>query len=286
MQEGSSSATWTSGVLTGSRAQRLLDELQYAIQRTDGTTMMGWALQSLRIFGLAFKRRVVNLFNFSKKLVGLLIREAKEGYREAEQGQLADHTQKKLQQISTTLQSKGKEVAENVSAIAQRIIANPKEAAPELAAAVLGFFVGSGGLDANGGIPDRDIAVGGIGSHRSVFTHSLLTGTMLETAVFSFALLVNAVYQNLPEEHDPFWDRMVAEMNRMSVAFAAGACAGLAYHLLADSTWQAGKPYPDLPFSMPMEGHSLLMGGSALAEVLRAGELASQTGKKRLPESS
>lgn len=286
MQEGSSSAAWTSGVLTGSRAQRLLDELQYAIQRTDGTSMMGWALQSLRIFGMAFKRRVVNLFNFSKKLVGLLVREAKEGYSAAEQGQLADHAQKKLQQLSTTLQSKGKEVAENVSAIAQRIIANPKEAAPELAAAVLGFFVGSGGLDANGGIPDRDIAVGGIGSHRSVFTHSLLMGTMLETAVFSFALLVNAVYQNLPEEHDPFWDRMVAEMNRMSVAFAAGACAGLAYHLLADSTWQAGKPYPDLPFSMPMEGHSLLMGGSALAEGLRAGELASQTGKKRLPQSS
>jgi len=284
-QQTSSFARWQTDAVSAARIQRLLDELRHAIQHTNQDTMTRWALQSVKIFGLAVKRRAVNVYTFAKKVITTLAREAKEGYVAADQGQLAEHAQKKLQDLSAALKRTGEGIAQNVQAIAQRIMVNPREAAPELAAAVLGFLVGSGGLDANGGIPDKDIAVGGIGSHRSVFTHSFLTGTVLETAVFSLALLVNAVYQNLPEEHDPFWDRMVAEMNRLSVAFAAGACAGLAYHLLADATWQAGKPYADLPFTMPMEGHQILMGGSAVAEALRGGELASQQGKKSLSTS-
>jgi hypothetical protein len=286
MQQTTSCARWQADVLSSARIQRLLNELQYAIQHTDQDTLTRWALQSVKIFGLAVKRRVVNVYTFAKRVVTTLAREAKEVYVATDQGQLAEHAQRKLQDLSAALRRTGAGIAQNVQAVAQRIMANPREAAPELAAAVLGFLAGSGGFDANGGIPDKDIAVGGIGSHRSVFTHSLLTGTVLETAVFSLALLVNAVYQNLPEEHDPFWDRIVAEMNRMSIAFVAGACAGLAYHLLADATWQAGKPYADLPFTMPMEGHQLLMGSSAVAEALRAGELANQKGKKSVPSRS
>ncbi|MCL6475857.1 MAG: hypothetical protein K6U75_12490 [Firmicutes bacterium] len=285
-QQTSSFARWQADALSAARIQRLLDELRYAIQHTNRDTMTRWALQSVKIFGMAVKRRAVNVYTFAKRMITVLAREAKEGYVAAGQGQLAEHAQKKLQDLSAALKRTGEGVAQNVQAIAQRIMANPRDAAPELAAAVLGLLAGSGGFDANGGIPDKDIAVGGIGSHRSAFTHSVLTGTVLETAVFSLALLVNAVYQNLPEEHDPFWDRMVAEMNRMSVAFVAGACAGLAYHLLADATWQAGKPYADLPFTMPMEGHQVLMGGSALAEALRAGEFANQQGRKSLSSHS
>lgn len=276
-------ASASAGGFSNTRAQRLLDELKFAVERTDRTVLAQWAVESARIFGKAFMRRVSGLAKVAGGAIRFVGRETFEAYRAAKSGNWSQHVDQKRTQIGDVLRRTGQSFAENARAIVSRLRTNPREAAPELLAAVLGFYIGSGGLDANGGIPDKDIAVGGIGSHRSVFTHSLLTGTLLETAVFSVVLLANAVYVNLPEEHDEFWDRLIAETNRLTVAFAAGACAGLAYHLLADATWQAGKPYADLPLSLPHGGHELIMGGSAVAEGIRAGELGRVAGKTRVP---
>ncbi len=269
---GTQALTWR---LPKSRAERLYNELRYAVSRTDSETLSRWALQSLKLFGAAVVRRLKGLGALVKKLLEMLVREATETHRAVRAGNLRHHAARKGQELLEKLQRTGGEVSESAKALVQRIADNPREAAPQLLAGVLGFYLGSGGLDANGGIPDTDIAVGGIGSHRSVFTHSILTGAALEAGIFSLVLLANVVHANLPEQHDEFWDRLVAETNRLAVAFAAGACAGLAYHLLADSSWQAGKAYTDLPFTMPMEGHQLVMGASAVAEAVRAEQIAS-----------
>jgi len=50
---------------------------------------------------------------------------------------------------------------------------------------------------------------------------------------------------------------------------AAGASAGIAYHLLVDAYIQPA-PYHSLPLSMPIEGHQVAMAANGAAERLDA----------------
>jgi len=78
-QQTSSFARWQADALSAARIQRLLDELRYAIQHTNRDTMTRWALQSVKIFGMAVKRRAVNVYTFAKRMITVLARVAKEG---------------------------------------------------------------------------------------------------------------------------------------------------------------------------------------------------------------
>ncbi len=66
--------------------------------------------------------------------------------------------------------------------------------------AVMGFNVGGGGIDGDGGIPDLDLLIS-IGHHRSILTHSVLPMIILEGVFFSLIGLVNLVHNNLPSKH-------------------------------------------------------------------------------------
>ena len=133
---------------------------------------------------------------------------------------------------------------------------------------VLGFFVGSGGFDADEGIPDLDIAVGGIGNHRSIFFHSIISAAVLESMVFSSVKAVNIIHSKLPENYDPFWDK-VSGYQKWAEAFASGACVGIAYHLLIDGTIQGNKAYVDLPIKgLSMDAHNTIFVSNAVAEAL------------------
>ena len=148
-------------------------------------------------------------------------------------------------------------------------LAQPREKAAELAVWSIGFLLGSGGLDADGGIPDSDLAFG-IGAHRSIFTHSFLVGAALETAIFAFVDLVRVVHRRLPSSHDPIWDNVMTVSERYGGILRRSLSAGLALHFLADATIQGWTAYKDLPVPAPEEVHRAIMVGSAVAEAGRA----------------
>ncbi|PIP00689.1 hypothetical protein CJ014_00870 [Pleomorphomonas carboxyditropha] len=155
-------------------------------------------------------------------------------------------------------------IGRSTATIATALYRNPAETAPQLMMLTFGFLTGSGGLDGNGGIPDLDFQLG-IGHHRSLLTHSILSGLVVETLCLGFIDLVCTIADKLPEDRDPIWDVLVSRGNALVAAASTGLSAGIAYHLGVDATLQPAA-YHDLPFSMPIEGHQAVMGANAAAE--------------------
>ena len=203
--------------------------------------------------------------NAVKGVASFVVKESINAFKAAKKGTIESHIKERAYDASIALLKAIDKVAVNIKTICKRLETQPEKEIPELFIAILGFYFGSGGLDGDGGIPDLDIKMG-IGAHRSIWFHSILPGSIIETAVFSLVVLVNLVYKNLPAGHDELWDRFVAKYKRLSVAFASGICAGLAYHLMVDATWHAGKAYSDLPLSASMEAHQIIMGINSKAE--------------------
>lgn len=110
----------------------------------------------------------------------------------------------------------------------------------------------------------------GMGHHRSIFTHSIILAAFVEAIAFSLVRLVELFYGYLPPTHDRFWDKIIDNQKRLTRAFANGACAGIAYHLLVDMniTADAIKPYADLPFSTTMEMHQAIFGSNVVVEIV------------------
>jgi len=250
-----------------SRIKKLSEELKIAINNTDKSVISKWALSSANVFIGSLKRRGIGLLKAIGTIASGTIKETVNAASAAKNGQLKTHVAERATDLSTAIIVKKDQLIASVKNTSQRIKNDPLSAGPELLIAIIGFYFGSGGLDGDGGIPDLDLELG-IGTHRSIWFHSILPGATIEAGIFSLATLVNAVHTNLPPQHDILWDRFLAENNRMSLAFAKGTCAGLAYHLMVDATWDAGKAYSDLPFSMPMAAHQGVMASNAIAEAI------------------
>ena len=102
--------------------------------------------------------------------------------------------------------------------------------------------------------------------HRSIITHSIISAAMLETIVFSSISAINMIHNNLPDNHDSFWDKILV-YNDWGKAFAIGACTGIAYHLLLDGTLDGGGSYSGLP-SMPQWAHQTIALSNSSAEAI------------------
>jgi hypothetical protein len=142
--------------------------------------------------------------------------------------------------------------------------ANPTHFLPEFMGAILGFIVGSGGFDANGGLPDIDLLLG-IGAHRSVFTHSIVIGASTEAVIISLNELVLLIYEHLPKGYSPKWDDLYNIFNRTISSTKIGAGLGIAYHLGADGTVQVST-YKDLPVSVSLGTHQAIFATNAATE--------------------
>lgn len=142
---------------------------------------------------------------------------------------------------------------------------NPKEAACRFALFCIGFQAGSGGPDGDGGIPDLDWTL--FEEHRSILTHSIVPGIVIEVIVGSFVDLVGTIHSNLPVDHDPLWDSIRVGARELAL-IAHGASVGIGAHLGVDATLDGGGSYADLPFSLPQEGHQAISMGNALIEGL------------------
>ena len=253
--------------LNESRNRRLYDDLSFALARTDLVTLQRWGGRSAgrlltlgahRIGGLAML--VSNLGQGAWQEITGLVRASGQG---AALPHLGDRTAAAIDGSIAI----GREGGRILSTTGRALVTTPKEAAPRVLAAVLGFYAGSGGVDGNGGIPDLDL-LAGIDAHRALLTHSILAGVIAEGLLLSIADLAQLVYERLPLDHDPLWDALAKAGAPLTASLAAGTSAGIAYHLLIDAFIQPA-PYHGLPFSMPMEGHQALMGANGLAEGIR-----------------
>ena len=256
--------------LPKNRAKILYEEFRYAWDRTSNKEKRNWAKESLKLFGKVTLRRGKGFLQaIGYLLMGLTMESINFGvaiYNKSGYSHLQDRTKKTIQFIKDA-SSKSKVVSKSIYNLLKN---NPKETAPIMFLGVIGFFVGSGGFDGDEGIPDWDIKFGGIGNHRSIFFHSIISAAVLESMVFSSVKAINIIHSKLPENHDPFWD-YISGYQKWAEAFVTGACVGIAYHLLIDGTIQGNKAYVDLPVKdLSMDVHNTIFVSNAVAEGLDA----------------
>lgn len=129
------------------------------------------------------------------------------------------------------------------------------------------FYLSSGGTDLEGGIPDTDIAIAGIGAHRNLFSHTILVGFGLEFAARTGIMIIEKMKDRLPEPHLPIWDKTYSFIDKSKELGIAAMWAGIGLHLLKDSGIITGgvKAYTGMPFSMPIEAHQGLFAANGLA---------------------
>lgn len=251
------------------QAGPLKDELVFALQATPHEQIADWGKRIAKRFVTVGVKRVTNLGSLLFRLTIGTADELVSTVGAISDGRAGEHFDNRAAAVTDTTRRLGRGAEAAFQGLAAFFREKPDEAAVSLLSSTLGFYLGIGhGTEGfgDGGIPDLDLTFGGIGWHRSIFTHSIIAGAFVETAVISLIDLNMIVYQNLPKEHSPFWDELHKYSNAAGDSFVTGASLGIAAHLGIDTTIDGFTPYKDLPISLPMGVHELLMGMNSLAE--------------------
>jgi hypothetical protein len=258
----------------------LFDELKLALSRTTADDLKAWSSESVSRVPTIAKRRIKNFGALVSGIGKAVGEEVGGGVNAWKKGEFATHIgQRTAAGIDTTLDF-GKRTWRTLELVSKAVLDDPKKNAPGVLALALGFIAGSGGVDGNGGIPDTDIAMWGIGDHRSLFTHSIIAGIVVETSVLALADLAGIVCDKLPhDERSEFWEQISTTKDQIASQLSAGASAGIAYHLAVDATLQPAA-YKDLPFSMPMEAHQMLFALNSAVEGNDAVDRVKSPGEK------
>jgi hypothetical protein len=267
--------------MTISHQEKLYNELKAALARTRQEDLKAWGKRSASHLPTIATRRVKNLGALLSSVAGFTGNELRDAVRAISEGRLGKHLGNRAAAAIDGGLDIANRVSSTVTTIAGALYNDPKNNAPGVLALAMGFLAGSGGLDANGGIPDSDLALG-IEWHRSPFTHSIIAGIVVEGAILALVDLTGIVHDNLPVGHDPFWDKLLSAKESIAARLSQGASAGIAYHLGVDATLQPGA-YHDLPVEMPMEAHQTILAMNAVAEgvdVMHKGQIAQSTGQR------
>lgn len=258
------------------RIRQLSEDLRYAFSHMPKERGAQWAAGSMDLFGRVLARRVGNLVDVTLNVFEFAGREVIDLAGALSRADLKAHVQRRGAQLSDSAGKVSKAARESMTRWWDALRTNPATTGQELLLIGLAFYLGSGGLDGDGGIPDTDISMLGIGAHRSVLTHSILPGAVIETALCSAVEFVRLGYDYLPQQHDPLWDRMHERARLAAEQAAMGVSVGLAFHLAVDSVLQPAA-YKDLPFPAPIEVHQGIAGANAAAEGLDANKKTSNT---------
>lgn len=242
----------------------MVNELRFALRGTPRADIHNWGIWTARTLGKVTVRRARN-FGRVLVTVGRGVRdEIGRGYRAFRKGKLKDHSVERAAKTKAALVSIGSDMTSAVQSIARAVRENPAENAPTLIVGTLAFLLASGGVDGDGGVPDLDL-IAGIGAHRSIFTHSIISGAIIESLLLSSAAFVGIVHAHLPAMHDPIWDAIAKHKDRYVNSAAQGVSLGIAYHLFVDGVVEPAA-YHDLPGSYPIEVHETIIDANALAE--------------------
>lgn len=269
-------------VMTSVKQTQLVEELRVALGRTPPSDLAEWGKRSAKRFVSTGVKRVTGFGSLLATITTLSADEltrAISAMNDRTFGEYASDRAGKAQQLVTLVVERGQSAFDLA---AKTFESRPSEAATHLLSLVVGFYCGSGG-DGDGGIPDLDL-LAGIGAHRSIFTHSIIAGTFVETAVMSLVDLIQVVHAQLPPRHNDFWDSMLRHAEIGGSTFVSGASIGIATHLGVDTMLDGFTPYKDLPIELPQFAHELLMGLNAGMEgvhgVRRYGQDVEQLGAK------
>lgn len=261
--------------LTTTREQRLLQEFRVAIGATSSQDLKSWGGRTVSILGEVTIRRGKNFGTLVAWIWDFLTKETEGLLKAIRQGETVPH----LKARGTAAHDQAHALGRDFTAIYDTLTSNlqnrPKETAPKLVAGVLGFLVGSGGVQGDGGVPDLDF-LGGIGAHRSILTHSVIAGVIVETLVLGVLDLSRTVYKNLPENHDPLWEDLNNSSGEVFAALSTGLSVGIAYHLGVDATIDGDGTYKDLPVALPEVGHQGILGANAVVEGVDAAKRATE----------
>lgn len=132
------------------------------------------------------------------------------------------------------------------------------------------FFATSGGKDFEGGIPDLEIKVGGIGLHRSIWFHSIISGLTFEFVIRISFNMLNSVINHLPEDHHMIWDKIKDSIEKNKNLGIAALWLGIAVHLIKDTGLLVGnfQTYKDIPAGLKTEYHQAIMSANGLASTI------------------
>lgn len=151
-----------------------------------------------------------------------------------------------------------------VSGMRQFLGLSRQEQVEDLAAMALSavlFFSVAGGIDAEGGLPDLDIKLFGIGKHRNIITHSVLLGFGAEFAMRFILCLISELHSKLPEDHHKAWD-IIATVARKSERMAISAVwLAIGVHLFKDAGLFSSsiKPVVGIPGHHSMFFHKMFL---------------------------
>lgn len=261
--------------LSTTREGRLLREFQTAIGVTSAADLKAWGGRTVSMLGEVTIRRGKNFGSLVGWIWDFLAKETEGILNAIRQGKTLPH----LKDRATAAHDQALVLGRDFAALYDTLLSNlqnrPMETAPKLVAGVLGFLVGSGGVQGDGGIPDLDF-LGGIGAHRSILSHSVVAGVIVETLVLGILDLSRTVYKNLPEDHDPLWEDLNNVSGDIFAALSTGLSAGIAYHLGVDATIDGDGTYKDLPVSLPQVGHQAILAGNATVEGIDAAKRATE----------
>jgi hypothetical protein len=261
--------------LTTTREERLLRELRAAISATSAGDLKAWGGRTVSILGEVTIRRGKNFGTLVAWIWDFLTKETAGLLTAIREGDTLPHLKARAITAHVQAQAIGRDFGVLYDTLSSNLQNRPKETAPKLVAGVLGFLVGSGGVQGDGGVPDLDF-LGGIGAHRSILTHSVVAGVIVETHVLGVLDLSRTVYKNLPENHDPLWEDLDNASGEVFSALSTGLSAGIAYHLGVDATIDGDGTYKDLPVSLPEGGHQAILGANAGVEAVDAGKRATE----------
>lgn len=261
--------------LSSQKKNKLLEELIYGVKNTSQKDLSSWGAKTGNIFANASSRRIKNISSLVGSVNKIISNEISSISIAKKQGRLIDHIQNRGSEIRSDTTKSFDDFRNYCSKYSMSVKENPKEVAPKLASMLFGFTLGSGGIDGDGGVPDLDF-LGGIGAHRSIFTHSIFAGVVIETLILAFFDLVKVVHTNLPEEHDELWEEILNRGEDIFSSLANGVSLGIAYHLGIDATVDGAGTYKDLPFSASQETHQIIMGINSATESVDAIKQTSQ----------
>ena len=241
-------------------------ELRYAKSEMHPDDLKAWGAHAAKDLARAFSRRVLNVAHLVTSVGTGTWNEAKSAYAAAESSRLGNHLSGRLIAAKDGTYTVAVNSVAGVRKIRAALKENPTEAGSQLLTTVVVSLLVSGGPDGDGGVPDMDLMLG-IGAHRSILTHSIIAGSLLEAGFLSLVKLTLLVQAKLPASHDPLWDAIARHADAHGLAANKGASLGMAYHLFVDGLVQPAA-YHDLPISMPMEGHEAIIVTNATAEAL------------------
>jgi hypothetical protein len=246
------------------RLEALSAEFSFAIGQSSTGDLRDIALWVGKDLGSALTRRASNVIDTARKITAATAGEVKDGARAWQHDRFVEHTSDRRQAAIDGVANKYRAGKEFGSKFIGALRQAPADNLPSFMVTVIAGLAASGGVDGDGGVPDMDL-LAGIGYHRSPFTHSIVAGAVLETAVLTLIRVVGKVHHRLPKRHDPVWDEFQKHSTSVLDAAGRGASIGIAYHLLVDGIAQPGA-YHGLPVELPMEAHQGLFVLNAGAE--------------------